>query len=546
MKKITYFLVLLLAVSSCKFNDEPYSIVREFDGGTFITPDGKVKYISANPDSLIIATDNYAIIQTGITYVKKNEDKILSDSILIYGHVYSKSPNPVVCGYDSVGKIDLINRLNKRAKYTFKGSGSKPNAFLTSDDLKAGMDFRNGFGLLYETEYYVRSFVVTGRFENGEPVYEDIAYNQRELKFTTDTPLDLWVGGTMENAPSDFPSIEYKGATSFTYDGYMFVVQGHASGSLGTHITLYRYDPQNNIWEDNIYNSFNIGFENNFTNAVSFVIENVKINGVTFDYLYLGLGKKDNNSLNSQFYRLDLSRFESNWTNITNASNEANFPGQLSQNAIGFSIGGIGYVLGGTYTGSVGSNYYVFDPNERSGSAVEGTWRNESSFIFQGGARTEAVSFKIGEEVYLFGGRDNAGNFKSDLYRCNQTYDKSLRFTPRAGLHDTLARVDAIGFALGENGYIGLGRNANGDVLRDFWRYNPFTNLWDRRADFGMIKDEGTGQYVAVGNARYEAVGAGIKISDDDYRGYVGTGWNGSWVGPLNSGKFNDFWHYRP
>ena len=72
MKKIIYLILLFAVFASCKFDDKPYSIIREFDGGTYITPDGIVKYISGSPDSLISVSDNNAVIQENITYVKKN------------------------------------------------------------------------------------------------------------------------------------------------------------------------------------------------------------------------------------------------------------------------------------------------------------------------------------------------------------------------------------------------------------------------------------------------------------------------------------------
>ena len=63
-------------------------------------------------------------------------------------------------------------------------------------------------------------------------------------------------------------------------------------------------------------------------------------------------------------------------------------------------------------------------------------------------------------------------------------------------------------------GYVGTGLDAD-SARSDFYRYNPFTNQWDQRANYS-------------GGARYEAFGQGIKVSDNDYRGYVGTGWNGT------------------
>ena len=539
MKKITYLILLIAIFSSCKFDKNPYSIIREFDGGTYITPDGIVKYISGTPDSLITVTDNYAVIQENITYVKKNDAGMLSDSILIYGHVYSKLPNPVVCGYDSVDKIDLMARLSENSNIWFNGS-SEPESFITSDDLDRGVTFQSGFGLHYETPYYVRSFVVTGKFTGGNPEYDDIAYNQNQLAFTTDKPVDLWVGGTMQEAPADFPDNEFRGGTAFTYDGYMFVTQGHDEGPMGTSIVIDRYDPVSNTW-DEPYSSQPINQNENFTNAVSFLIEDVDIgNNIYHDCVYIGLGITNNqDEANTEFYRLDLEKNTDKpigewgeWLNITSSFDAEAYPGVGVEDAIAFSINGIGYIGLGTtgYANDVTPWMFKFDPSDRGQGHAYGKWTQLADF--PGGPRTKAVCFTIGENVYVSCGMDDAGVYKNDLWMCSQTSGDNLIWRQRAAFGGT-ARVDAVGFALGENGYIGTGLDAD-SARSDFWRYNPFINKWDPRATYG--REAGSGD---VAKARYEAVGVGIKINDNDYRGYIGTGWDGA-------NYFNDFWHYRP
>ena len=55
---------------------------------------------------------------------------------------------------------------------------------------------------------------------------------------------------------------------------------------------------------------------------------------------------------------------------------------------------------------------------------------------------------------------------------------------------------------------------------KDFWEYDPSSNTWAQKADFG-------------GPARYAAVGFSIGL-----KGYIGTGYDG--------GYQNDFWEYGP
>ncbi|MCF6365619.1 MAG: hypothetical protein L3J35_05390 [Bacteroidales bacterium] len=557
MKKITYFLLFLLAISSCKYDENPYSFTREFDGGTFITPDGKVKYISGSKDSLILVTDVYAEVRENITYVKKNSDGVLADSILIYGHVYSLDPIPVVCGYDSVDKIDLLARLDQNSVIY---PTSEPTEFMTEDDLYAGFEFTNSFGLKFEKDYYVRSFVVTGYFDgSGSPVYKDIAYNQNILKVTTAEPNNLWIGGGpdyFEETPAEFPDQLNWGSTSFSYNGYMFVLAGHDE-IFGDQIVVERYDPVTNTWSDPPpYKSLNIGSLSTFTNAVCFVIEDVETGvGVYHDCLFLGLGiTSDANQGNTEFYRLDLEANSNNpigswgeWDNITNAASEQDFPGIITENSIAFTINGIAYLGLGTYdfNNEVVQWLYKYDPNEKGENRDKGTWTKINDF--PGGTRTEAVTFTIGNNVYVFGGRDNSGVYYNDLWMARQSSGDNLTWVQRRSL-PAEARVEAIGFALGETGYVGLGKNEAGVALSDFWRYNPFTNQWDQRANFGEVDidpdpNDDVHDWIVVGLPRFEAVGVGIKISDSDYRGYVGTGWAGI-AGDAH--LFSDFWQYRP
>ena len=45
-------------------------------------------------------------------------------------------------------------------------------------------------------------------------------------------------------------------------------------------------------------------------------------------------------------------------------------------------------------------------------------------------------------------------------------------------------RTSAIAAALGNDAYLGMGVDANGNVLRDFWKYNVITHRLTRLADF--------------------------------------------------------------
>ena len=89
---------------------------------------------------------------------------------------------------------------------------------------------------------------------------------------------------------------------------------------------------------------------------------------------------------------------------------------------------------------------------------------------------------------------------------------------------DNLSRHAAVGFSIGSKGYIGTGYGnvySNTPYRKDFWEYDPSTDSWTQKADFG-------------GTARYFAAGFSIGT-----KGYIGTGYN-------SSGPLKDFWEYNP
>jgi hypothetical protein len=81
-------------------------------------------------------------------------------------------------------------------------------------------------------------------------------------------------------------------------------------------------------------------------------------------------------------------------------------------------------------------------------------------------------------------------------------------------------RSTSFGFSIGTKGYIGTGSDASFSNHKDFWEYDPATNAWTRKEDFG-----GSGRVFAVG----------FSIGN---KGYAGTG-----VYPVGT---KDFWEYTP
>ena len=64
-------------------------------------------------------------------------------------------------------------------------------------------------------------------------------------------------------------------------------------------------------------------------------------------------------------------------------------------------------------------------------------------------------------------------------------YDPATNtWTQKADFGGT-ARYVAVGFSIGSKGYIGTGDDDLNQFLKDFWEYDPATNTWTQKADFG-------------------------------------------------------------
>ena len=133
-----------------------------------------------------------------------------------------------------------------------------------------------------------------------------------------------------------------------------------------------------------------------------------------------------------------------------------------------------------------------------------------------GGPRENAVGFSIGNKGYI-----GTGDFgrRQDFWE----YDpQTNQWTQRADIGGG-GRHAAVGFSIGDKGYIGTGRGSDNEAKRDFWEYDPQTNIWSKKADF-------------IGGARSYAIGFSIET-----KGYIGLG--------LDTTRFfsePDFWEYDP
>ena len=147
-----------------------------------------------------------------------------------------------------------------------------------------------------------------------------------------------------------------------------------------------------------------------------------------------------------------------------------------------------------------------------STTTTVGNWVTKSDF--DGVARSEAVSFVIGDTAYIGTGFDGT-NRLNDLWQ----YDAVNNFWVQKADFPGAARSSAVAFTAASKGYVGTGFDGV-NKLKDMWQYDPISNSWIQKNDFG-------------GSARYDAVGFGIAD-----KGYIATGFDGNYL--------KDFYEYDP
>jgi len=299
------------------------------------------------------------------------------------------------------------------------------------------------------------------------------------------TAQDFWT------RKADLPGANRSGDEGFQINdkGYM---------GLGGRIDLWEYDPVNNSWTQKA----------DFPGGARIVPTTMSVG----DKGYVGLGFMGTFNFLNDWWEFDP--VANNWTQ------KGNFPGTSRYGAVTFSIGSKGYLGVGFIPSLLNSvstmDFWQYDP-------VADHWTKKAPFPAAGVARQFAAGFSVGGKGYLGTGTVLTFNQRSfaanDFYEYDPIADSWTRKKDFPGQR----RSAAVAFAIGERGYLGLGQ---GDSVtapdnRDFWEYNPLTDTWKRKADFG-------------GGGRVNAQSFVLKG-----KGYVGLGSN-------NSSSLSDLWQYSP
>jgi N-acetylneuraminic acid mutarotase len=153
-----------------------------------------------------------------------------------------------------------------------------------------------------------------------------------------------------------------------------------------------------------------------------------------------------------------------------------------------------GYVM--SYSGSL----YEYSP-------VADTWKFLS--LFPGGNRPGMAAFALGGNLYfgtgngvIFDANNQPPVFK-DFWKYDVSQNKWTAITDFPGV----ARTEAVSFVIGEKGYVGLGFNGVGapPIYKDVWSYDATSASWTQVADFpqsdswyGIVFSNATRGYIGV------------------------------------------------
>ena len=271
------------------------------------------------------------------------------------------------------------------------------------------------------------------------------------------------------------------------------------------------------------------------TGASSFVINNIA---------YMGTGVDNQNQRLQDFWAYDPAK--NAW------SQKANYGGAARYSGVGFAVANKGYIGTGININSDKlKDFWSYDPNTNAWTKVAD---------FGGTARYSAMAFSIGTKGYV--GTGNDGNYLKDMW----AFDPTANAWTKVASYGGAKRVSAVSFVIDGKAYAGTGNN-NGTPQRDWYVYDPATDVWTQKLDFltdqAVQRSNGVGfaingkGYVTLGDNtvvwqydpatdtwttlgsfeganRSNAVGFAIGN-----KGYVTTGISGT-------NRFDDLWNFDP
>src|SRR4051812_37591915 len=114
-------------------------------------------------------------------------------------------------------------------------------------------------------------------------------------------------------------------------------------------------------------------------------------------------------------------------------------------------------------------------------SQAQTAWTKKSDF--SGVARNWAIGFSIGDKGYIGLGEESMSHYPAiyaDFWEWEPVTDTWVAKAPFPGT----ARLFVKNFSIGTDGYVIGGKTADGTILSDIWNWNQQTNTWSQRAAY--------------------------------------------------------------
>jgi outer membrane protein OmpA-like peptidoglycan-associated protein/N-acetylneuraminic acid mutarotase len=272
-------------------------------------------------------------------------------------------------------------------------------------------------------------------------------------------------------------------AVAFTCGDY-----GYAG--LGTDNAVFRKD----FWK--------YSFENDKWEKTENFPDQARISAVAFSiggkgYAGTGLVGVESRKGTNDFWEYDPAT--NTW------SQKANLPGGTRYGAVGFAIGGRGYVALGVSQTTFYNDIWEYNPGNNQ-------WTKKIDFPENG--RADASVFVIGNEAYIaFGQGKEIFVSKKNCWKFSPVKNEWKMFAdfpdaPRAGV---------IAFAFGNKGYAAGGTNGTTKRFEDLWEYDAVKNKWQEKTDlpfgscaYGFALVKGDKAFVCTGRSKPGSSGAEV------------------------------------
>jgi N-acetylneuraminic acid mutarotase len=274
-----------------------------------------------------------------------------------------------------------------------------------------------------------------------------------------DPPTNSWTKAAAFYFPNQGTTAPFVNMISFYDETYAYVGLGSQGGwPQGPEGKMRKYDPASNSWADIT------GIGNDPTLYATDGAVSYSVNGK--GYVTTGRESSDPNPFpyNGQ---TSTKMWEYNpTTNIW--TRKKDLPSSARWEATGFSINSKLYVLGGTpCRNCVGTNilndFWEYD-------ALTDTWTQLPDF--PGGKRWMATGFSLNGVGYILGGSTGSGdayNLLNDFWMFEQSTNTWTKLADFPGGKRSAAAV----FILNGKAYIGTGLKEDVGYVNDFWEFDP-------------------------------------------------------------------------